>query len=174
MHPILHLLALDVLSDFFGTIAHLGMHKCPQLRPYHYVHHQKTSTFHNHPVDLAVMMTAKLGVPLALLPVPSAALLWCFLFATMFTSMAHHDRRWGYWVSLCWCFRSGCGYLRATPGAPPRPESALGGELGGVGLVLGSKIVTWQRNRYYIRARRLTAEKLLQTCPSTNLYLTNL
>ena len=114
MHPILYLLVLDVLSDLFGTVAHLGMHKCARLRPYHYVHHQRTSTFHNHPVDLAVMMTAKLGVPLALLPAPSAALLWCFLFATMLTSMAHHTTaKWGYWVSLCWLFPFG---LRLPPG----------------------------------------------------------
>ncbi len=114
MHPILHLLALDVLSDLFGTLAHLGMHKCLLLRPYHYVHHEKTSTFHNHPIDLVVMITAKLVVPLALVPVPSAALLWCFLFATMFTSMAHHTAAsWGYWVSLCWVFPFG---LRLPPG----------------------------------------------------------
>ena len=113
MHPFVHLFVLDVVSDFFGTLSHLGMHKCPHLRPYHYVHHQKTSTFHNHPVDLVVMITAKLGVPLALLPVPSVGLLWCFLFATMFTSMAHHTAApWGYWVSLCWVVPFG---LRLPP-----------------------------------------------------------
>ena len=113
MHPILHLLVLDVVSDLCGTLAHLGMHRCRLLRAYHLVHHQRTSTFHNHPVDLAIMMAAKLGVPLALMPLPSTFLLWCFLFWTMLVSMAHHTAApWGYWVSLCWAVP--CG-LRLSP-----------------------------------------------------------
>ena len=114
MYALVHLLVLDVMSDFFGTVAHLAMHRCAFLRPYHYVHHQSTSTFHNHPVDLAIMIAAKLVLPLLLAPVASTWLLWCFLFHTMFTSMAHHTTaKWGYWVSLCWMFPFN---LRLAPG----------------------------------------------------------
>ena len=93
---------LDVVSDLCGTLAHLVMHQCRLLRAYHLVHHQRTSTF-----------PAKLGVPLALMPLPSTFLLWCFLSWTMLASMAHHTTaKWGYWVSLCWAVP--CG-LRLKP-----------------------------------------------------------
>ena len=95
----LHLLALDVFSDACHTAAHVAAHRLPCLRRYHVRHHERTrpvalDTFHNHPVDAALMTLARVVVPLVTL-VPLLSISWhvvtVFLFWTMFTELSHHS-----------------------------------------------------------------------------------